>query len=101
MSSNVFAQELVMPTDAEIMEIINKYDFSQSQKEYLFKETKRKLQEGFASGQIEKLMSEENIEQNQNANIETFKTSEKRSLSGEHSYKAIKKRREQEKQSNN
>lgn len=33
-----------MPTDAEIRNVINKYDFNAEQKEYLFRETKRKLQ---------------------------------------------------------
>lgn len=33
-----------MPTDAEIRNVINKYDFDAEQKEYLFRETKRKLQ---------------------------------------------------------
>ncbi|MBQ2983599.1 MAG: hypothetical protein IJD57_02255 [Candidatus Gastranaerophilales bacterium] len=34
-----------MPTDEEIMQIIQKYNFDANQQEYLFKETKRKLQE--------------------------------------------------------
>ncbi len=66
--SNAFAQEMTMPTDAEIMEIINKYDFPQSQKEYLFKETKRKLQESFASGEMKSLRNSILEEQNQNTN---------------------------------
>ncbi len=34
-----------MPSDEEIMKIIQKYNFDANQQEYLFKETKRKLQE--------------------------------------------------------
>lgn len=33
-----------MPSDAEIRNVIDKYDFDAEQKEYLFRETKRKLQ---------------------------------------------------------
>ena len=40
------AQEaLVVPTDAQIEAIINQYNFEKLQKEYLLKDTKRKLQE--------------------------------------------------------
>ncbi len=72
MFGNTFAQEMTMPTDAEIMEIINKYDFPQSQKEYLFKETKRKLQESFATGEIYSL--QKTIQEEQNKNTTTTKT---------------------------
>lgn len=40
------AQEaFVVPTDAQIEAIINQYNFEKLQKEYLLKDTKRKLQE--------------------------------------------------------
>lgn len=47
---NVQAQDIQdlrldrMPSDAEIRNVIDKYDFDAEQKEYLFRETKRKLQ---------------------------------------------------------
>lgn len=48
LADNVNLQDLPplerMPSDAEIMKVINKYDFDSEQKAYLFKETKRKLQ---------------------------------------------------------
>ena len=40
------AQEaFVVPTDAQIEAIINQYNFEKLQKEYLLKDTKRKLKE--------------------------------------------------------
>ncbi len=45
---NTIVSQTSMPTDAQIREVINKYDFDENQKEYLFKETKRKLQEIYA-----------------------------------------------------
>ena len=45
-----FAQEaMVMPTDAEIMQTIQKFNFDPAQQDYLFKETKRRLQEIYSS----------------------------------------------------
>ncbi len=45
---NTIVSQTSMPSDAQIREVINKYDFDENQKEYLFKETKRKLQEIYA-----------------------------------------------------
>ena len=51
----VFAQENLnaMPTDEEIMQTIQKFGFNKEQQEYLFKETKKKLQETYATGKIQ------------------------------------------------
>lgn len=42
-------QNLKMPTDEEIMETIKKFNFDKTQQEYLFKETKRKLQDMYSN----------------------------------------------------
>ena len=46
---NTIIQESTMPTDAEIMETIRKFNFDKAQEEYLFKETKRKLTEMYSN----------------------------------------------------
>ena len=46
---NSAIQQTTMPTDAEIMETIRKFNFSKAQEEYLFKETKRKLTEMYSN----------------------------------------------------
>ena len=46
---NTVIQASSMPSDAEIMETIRKFNFDKAQEEYLFKETKRKLQEMYSN----------------------------------------------------
>jgi hypothetical protein len=46
---NTVIQASSMPSDAEIMETIRKFNFSKAQEEYLFKETKRKLTEMYSN----------------------------------------------------
>ena len=46
---NTIIQQTNMPTDAEIMETVRKFNFDKSQEEYLFKETKRKLNELYSN----------------------------------------------------
>ena len=50
-----------MPSDEEIMQTIKKFNFDKAQEEYLFKETKRQLEEMYKTNDFSKL------EQNQNA----------------------------------
>lgn len=38
-----------MPSDEEIMEVIDKYNFDQSKKDFLFKETKSRLEQMYNS----------------------------------------------------
>lgn len=38
-----------MPTDEEIMRVIDKYNFDETKKDFLFKETKRKLEQMYNS----------------------------------------------------
>jgi len=45
-----------MPTDEEIMQTLEKFNFSQSQKEQLFKETKKQLQEMYSTKDASKLL---------------------------------------------
>ena len=108
LGANVFAQNATMPTDDEIMEVINKYNFTQEQKEFLLKETRKKLQESFATGEIQNLMNEQALQEDvsiqeltsQNAKSATAKK-ERKGLSNEHSFRAAKQRREQLKQQTN
>lgn len=58
-------QNSSMPTDAEIKNIISQFNFSEEQKEDLFKETKRKLQDIYSG----KDMTQTNAELNQYYNI--------------------------------
>ena len=46
---NAIIQNSSMPTDAEIMETIRKFNFDKAQEEYLFKETKKKLQDMYSN----------------------------------------------------
>ncbi len=46
---NAMVQQTSMPSDAEIMETIRKYNFDKAQEEYLFKETKKKLIELYSN----------------------------------------------------
>ena len=46
---NAMVQQTSMPTDAEIMETVRKFNFDKAQEEYLFKETKRKLNEIYSN----------------------------------------------------
>jgi ATP-dependent Lon protease len=52
------AEEIAMPTDEEIMSVLDKYDFTKEQKEYLLKETRKTIQEKLSTGDIQKAMSE-------------------------------------------
>lgn len=58
-------QNSSMPTDAEIKNIISQFNFSEEQKEDLFKETKKKLQEMYSG----KNMAQTNAELNQYYNV--------------------------------
>lgn len=42
-----------MPTDEEIMETINKFNFDEKKKEYLFNETKKSLEKMYLESQKE------------------------------------------------
>ncbi len=42
-------QSTKMPSDAEIMEIISKFNFNDEQKQIIFKDTKKKLQQMYSS----------------------------------------------------
>ncbi len=42
-NANISPQAITMPSDEEIMQTIDKFNFSKEQKEYLFKETKKSL----------------------------------------------------------
>lgn len=80
MFSPIFAQENVsMPTDEEIMQTIKKYNFDENQQNYLFKETKKKLQEIYS---IEQESAQETIKPSQTA---TYSTSNKRTVKSEKS----------------
>ena len=68
----VFAQESLnaMPTDEEIMQTIQKFGFSKEQQEYLFKETKKKLQETYYSPATQKELTDFQSGLTQMPNIE-------------------------------
>ena len=42
---NVLNSDFKMPTDEEIKAVLNQFDFSEKQKEYLLKETKKTIEE--------------------------------------------------------
>ena len=42
-------QATTMPTDEEIMETIKKFNFDKNQQDYLFKETKKRLEEMYSN----------------------------------------------------
>ncbi len=56
---NTVIQETSMPTDAEIMETIRKFNFDKAQEEYLFKETKRKLNALYSNKNFQSITSNE------------------------------------------
>ena len=66
---NSAIRQTTMPTDAEIMETIRKFNFSKAQEEYLFKETKRKLNELYTNKNFSVVTSGDNT-------IDTSKTEE-------------------------
>ena len=66
---NTMIQETSMPTDAEIMETIRKFNFDKNQEEYLFKETKRKLNELYTNKNFSVITSG-------NSTVDTSKTEE-------------------------
>ena len=49
-----------MPTDAEIRRILSQFNFSEDQKEELFKETKKKLQQMYSGKNMEQTNAELN-----------------------------------------
>jgi len=49
--ANIENTVIQMPTDEEIMEIIEKYGLEENQKESVFKDTKKKLQEIYEQNQ--------------------------------------------------
>ena len=72
-----------MPSDAEIMETIRKFNFDKSQEEYLFKETKKKLQDLYSNKNFsaitsgETTLDEEYVEKVDKKEIKTKKYSRK------------------------
>lgn len=56
---NTVIQQTTMPSDAEIMETIRKFNFDKSQEEYLFKETKRKLKELYSNKDFSSILTGE------------------------------------------
>ena len=85
----VKADENIKVSDEEIMSFLEKYDLNNEEKDLLFKEMKKKLEEGITEADIEKMMSQE--EDNKKAS----KAPQKKSLVGEHSMRAARERREQ------
>lgn len=49
---NIDVSNTTMPSDEQIMQVIEKFNFDSSQKEYLFKETKRQLEEAYQNNQL-------------------------------------------------
>lgn len=85
----VKADENIKVSDEEIMSFLEKYDLNNEEKDLLFKEMKKKLEEGIAEADIEKMMSQEENDK------KASKAPQKRSLVGEHSMRAARERREQ------
>lgn len=46
---NQMVNSTTMPTDAEIMQVIDKYNFDAAQKDLIFRETKRQLEELYSA----------------------------------------------------
>ena len=63
-----------MPTDAEIMETIRKFNFDKSQEEYLFKETKKKLQDLYSNKNFSSITSGESTLDTTNVEESKVKT---------------------------
>ena len=77
---NTIIQESAMPSDAEIMETIRKFNFDKAQEEYLFKETKRKLNEIYTNKNFQTITSGESTidtKKLENSEIKTKKYSRK------------------------
>lgn len=51
-------EQMTMPSDAEIMQEIQKYNFNPQQQEYLFKETKKRLQQVYAQGNAQQVIND-------------------------------------------
>ena len=50
-----------MPTDAEIMEMISKFNFNEEQKRVIFKDTKKKLQDMYSSKNVDETNADLNL----------------------------------------
>lgn len=77
------AQEDAMPSDKEIMEAIEKFNFDETQKEFLFKETKKKLQQMQESGEIGALIQQHAVEEDFGESSPTQTTGVSRSKSSD------------------
>ena len=71
---NTTIEQTSMPTDAEIMETIRKFNFNKAQEEYLFKETKRKLNEIYSNKNFSPVTSGETTIDTTNIDLENVKT---------------------------
>ena len=77
---NTAIQQSTMPSDAEIMETVRKFNFDKAQEEYLFKETKRKLKELYSNKNFATITSGEttiDTSSLENGEIKTKKYSRK------------------------
>ena len=54
-------QAVSMPTDEEIMQTLDKFDFTEEQKKQLFKETKKELEKIYSSKNVAELIENLNI----------------------------------------
>ena len=63
-----------MPSDAEIMQTLNRFNFTAEQKEQLFKETKKKLESMYNEQSSEQINQELNAQMRniQNMNAESY-----------------------------
>ena len=71
---NTAIQQTTMPTDAEIMETIRKFNFDKAQEEYLFKETKRKLIEMYSNKNFSQITAGESTLNTENLDKSEIKT---------------------------
>ena len=71
---NTAIQQTTMPSDAEIMETIRKFNFDKAQEEYLFKETKRKLIEMYSNKNFSAITTGESTLSSESLNSSEVKT---------------------------
>lgn len=80
---NTMVQQSSMPSDEEIRATIKKFNFNKTQEEYLFKETKRRLEEMYSNQNFAPILNGETTLNTQALENEAASTTEQNATTSE------------------